>query len=105
MPLGMEVGLDPDHIVLDGPALSPPKTGAQQPPTFGACLLWPNRWMDQDTAWYGGRPRPGHIVVDGTRERGTAPPTFQPMSVVAKRLDGSRCHLVQRKASAQSTLC
>jgi len=24
------------------------------------------------------------------------PPTFRPMSVVAKRLDGSRCHLVRR---------
>jgi len=28
MPLGMEVGLDPDHIVLDGdPAPPPPKKG------------------------------------------------------------------------------
>jgi len=50
--LGTEVGLGPDHIVLDGdPALSP--------------------------------------------ERGTAP-NFRPMSVVAKRLVGSRCHLVRR---------
>jgi len=21
-------------------------------------VLWPNGWMDQDTTWYGGRPRP-----------------------------------------------
>jgi len=28
-------------------------------------------------------------------QRGTAP-NFRPMSVVAKRLDGSRCHLVRR---------
>jgi len=27
------------------------------------------------------------------------------MSVVAKCLDGSRCHLVGRLASAQATLC
>jgi len=27
---------------------------------------------------------------------GTAAPTFWPMSIVAKRLDGSRCHLVWR---------
>jgi len=27
------------------------------------------------------------------------------MSVVAKRLDGLRCHLVWRQASAQATLC
>jgi len=39
---------------------------------------------------------PGHIVLDGDPapfpQRGTAP-NFRPMSVVAKRLDGSRCHL------------
>ena len=37
---------------------------------------------------------PGHIVLDGDPapppQRGTAP-NFRPMSVVAKRLDGSRC--------------
>jgi len=52
MKLGMEAGLGPDHIGLDGdPA----------PPT-----------------------------------RGTAPANFQPMFVVAKQLDGLRCHLVWR---------
>jgi len=25
---------------------------------FGPCLLWLNGWMDQDTTWYGRRPRP-----------------------------------------------
>jgi len=33
----------------------------------------------------------GNIVLDGAQ-----PPNFWPMSVVAKRLDGSRCHLVWR---------
>ena len=33
------------------------------------------------------------------------PPNFRPMSVVAKWLDGSRCHLVGRWASVQATLC
>jgi len=32
-------------------------------------------------------------------------PNFRPMSVVAKRLDGSRCHLVLRYASVQATSC
>ena len=32
-------------------------------------------------------------------------PNFQRMSVVAKRLDGLRCYLVWRYASAQATLC
>jgi len=48
MKLGMEVGLGPGHIVLDGDPAPPQKKGAQ-PPIF------------------------------------TAAPTFQPMSVVAKR--------------------
>ena len=53
MKLGMEVGLGPGHIVLDGDPAPLPKNGAE-------------------------------------------PPNFRPMSVVAKRLDGSRCHLIQR---------
>jgi len=43
---------------------------------------------------------PGHIVLYWTQlsptERGTAAPTFWPMSIVAKRLDGSGYHLVRR---------
>jgi len=43
---------------------------------------------------------PGHTVLDGDpalslSQRDTAP-NFRPMSVVAKRLEGSRCHLVGR---------
>jgi len=43
MPFGMEVGLGPGDIVLDGdPPIHPlpPEKGAQQPPLFGSCLLW-----------------------------------------------------------------
>ena len=43
---------------------------------------------------------PGDFVSDGDpatpRKKGTPPPNFWPMSIVAKRLDGSRCHLVRR---------
>jgi len=45
MPLGMEVGLGPCHIVLDG---DPLPQGHIPAPIFGPCLLWPNGWMDQD---------------------------------------------------------
>jgi len=38
-PLGTEVGLGPGHIVLDG--VPAPAKGAQYPPLFSACLLWP----------------------------------------------------------------
>jgi len=41
---------------------------------------------------------PGDFVFDGDptlpRERAQTPPNFWPMSIVAKQLDGSRCHLV-----------
>ena len=38
-PPGAEVGLGTGHIVLDG--VPAPAKGAQQPPLFGPCLLWP----------------------------------------------------------------
>jgi len=42
---------------------------------------------------------PGHIVLNGDSAlppvKGHSP-QFSPMSVVAKRLDGLRCHLVRR---------
>jgi len=41
MPPDTEVGLGPGNTVLDGDP-TPPWKGAQQPPLFGPCLLWPN---------------------------------------------------------------
>jgi len=38
-PLGTELDLGPGDIVLDG--VPAPAKGAQQPPLFGQCLLWP----------------------------------------------------------------
>ena len=102
----------PRPHVLDGDTAPPTERGTAAS-TFeiygrrlcciirGPCLLWPNGWMDQDVIWYGarGRPRPRrHCVRWGPispPQRGTAP-NFLPMSVVAKRMDGSRCHLVGR---------
>jgi len=46
--LGMEVGLGPGHIVLDGNPAPPPQKGGTAPSIFGPCLLWPSGWMDQD---------------------------------------------------------
>ena len=95
MALGMEVGLGPGHIVLDEDPALLPKKGAE-PPIFGPFLLWPNGWMHQDATWYGGRPPPGDFVLDGDPallpEKEAEPPNFRPMSIVAKRLDGSRWH-------------
>jgi len=55
MKLGIQVGLGPGHIVLDGnPAPLPPK--GHSPPIFGPYLLRPNGCIDQDVTWYGARP-------------------------------------------------
>jgi len=147
MKLGMQVGLGPGHIVLDGDQLPSPK--GHSPPIFGPYLLRLNGCMDQDATWFGGRPRPsrlcvrleprsplqkgggapqilahvycgqtagwikmalgmevglrsGEFVLDGDpasppqkRQRSSLP-NFRPISIVAKRLDASRCHLVWR---------
>jgi len=45
MPLGMEVGLGPGHIMLDGDPAPTPLKG-HSPAFFGQCPLWPNGWMD-----------------------------------------------------------
>ena len=56
----------PDDIVLDGdPAPPPQKEGGAASPIFGACLLWPNGWMDEDVTRYGSRPRPRPHCVRG----------------------------------------
>ena len=53
--------------------------------------------MDEDATWYGGRTRRRRHCVRW-EPRSPSPkshsPQFSPMSVVAKRLDGLRCHLV-----------
>jgi len=57
---------------------------------------------------------PGHIVLDGDpaarlfTKKGHTSPIFGPytyISIVAKRLDGSRCRLVRRLVLVQATLC
>ena len=96
---------------------STPQTGTQLHtpekgdtiPNFQPCLLWPKGWMDKDATCYEGRPRPrSHCVRLGPspppHKKGAKSPIFGPC-IVAKRLDGSRCQLVRREASALATLC
>ena len=97
MKLGVHV---PGHILLDGDPAPLPKKGTE-PPIFGPCLLWPNGCMDEDATCYDGIGLgPGNIVLDADPaspfQKGSTAPNFRPMFVVAKRLDGSRCHLVRR---------
>jgi len=42
MPLGMQVGFGPGHIVLDRDQAPSPTPEGHRPPIFGPCLLWPN---------------------------------------------------------------
>jgi len=112
MPLDPEVGLGAGHIVhiifttlitcvRCGPS-SPQGGGTTAPaPLFGSCMLWLNGLMDQDATWYTevGLVDLGDNVLGwdpAPNGKGTAAPTFRPMSIVAKRLDGSNCHFVQR---------
>jgi len=61
MALGMEVGLGPGHILLDGdPAPLPER---RQTPNFRPMSVVAKR-LHQDTTWYGGRPQPRrHCVI------------------------------------------
>ena len=99
MPVGREVSLGPDDIVLDEDTAPCPKSVRSPSPIFGPYLLWPNGWMDQDATWYGGRPRPRRRCVRwrprSLPKKGRAP-NFRLMFIVAKRQDGSRWHLVRR---------
>ena len=100
---GTEVGLSlGDLVVLDGDPASPPQKGGRaHSPIFGPILLWPNGWMHQDATWHGASLSLGNFVLDGdtapSPKMGRSPlPNFRPISIVAKRLDASRCHLVRR---------
>ena len=72
-------------------------------PVCNVGILWPSGWMDQDETWHTGRPQPWqHCVRWGPSSppaKEGAAPNFRPMYVVAKWLDGSRCHLAGREVS------
>ena len=95
MALGMEVGLGPVHIVLDGDTAPLSKKGHSPPPRqFSAHI-----YCGQTATWIK-TPLGTEVVlslrdivfdVDPTtpRKKGTpTPPNFWPMSIVAKWLDG-----------------
>jgi len=94
----------PSDFVLDGDPAQPltPKKGAQAP-IFGPCLLWAcgqtAGWIKIPLGTEVGLGQ-GDIVLDGDPallpKRGHSPPflTHVYCRLVAKRLDGSRYHLV-----------
>jgi len=104
MPPGMEVGVGPGDVVLDGDLAPHPQKGDGYPlPNFRArfCCGQTAGCIKTALGMDGGRPQPRRLCVRwGPRplpKKGAEPsPQFSTMSVVAKRLDGSRCHLVRR---------
>jgi len=89
-----------------------PKRGRSSPPQFSAHVYCGQTagWIRMALGMEVGLG-PGHIVLDGdthsspSQKGAEPPPQFWPYSIVAKRLYGSRCHLVRRLALAQATLC
>ena len=53
MPLGTEVGLGPDAIMLDGDPAPVPKIGAESPPQFSAHVYCGQKagWMKMALVW------------------------------------------------------
>jgi len=140
MKLGMQVGLDPGHVVLHGDPVPRPEKGGVAPNFRPMSLVakWLHglraqlnaailcyRWGPSSHPQKGRKPQisahvycdqtarcikmplgmeiclgPGNFVLDGDPatflKKGAEPPYFQPMSIVAKRLHGSRYHLVRR---------
>jgi len=98
MKLGMEVGLGTGHIVLDGVQLPRPPQGHS--PHFSAHVYCGETagWIKMPLGAKVGLG-PDDIVLYGDPalplKMGTAT-TLRTMSIVAKRLDGPRCHLVRR---------
>ena len=97
MPLDTELDLGPGDIVLDGKPARP--QGGGTAPAILAHVLWPNgAWIKVpfDTGVGLGQ---GHIVLHedpAPLKKGQTTPSFRPVSVVDKRLDGSRCHSIGR---------
>jgi len=66
MPLGTEVGLGPDHIVLDGDLAAPPQKGHSHLPKFSAHIYCGQKpgWIKMPLGTKVG-VGPGDIVLDG----------------------------------------
>ena len=101
MKLAMEIGLGPGHIALDRNPAPTPQRGTA-PPQFSVhvCCGQTAGWIKMPLGTEVGLG-PGLIVLDGDpappQQRGQSPHNFRPMSIMAKWLDGSRCHLVGTK--------
>jgi len=96
------------HCVRRGPISISPKGHS---PQFSAhiCCGQMAGWIKMPTVRMEVGLGSGDLVLDEDQapfpKKGAEPPNFRPMSIVAKRLDGSRWYLAWRWASVQVTLC
>ena len=110
MPFGTKVGLDRSDIVLRGDPAPPPQKG--QSPQFSAhiCFGQMYGWIKMPHCRELGLGQSAQATLCymetqlPSSKRGRAP-NFRSMSIVAKRLHGSRWHLAWRRASVQDILC
>jgi len=103
------IGLGPGDVVLDGDP-SPPQKGHSRPHFLAHVYCGQTAgWIRMPATWHRGRtrPRPQYVRLGPSclPKRGTAALSFRPMSIVAKRHDGSRRYLVRKYALAQARLC
>jgi len=61
MPLGVEMGLGPGHIMLDGDTAPLPKKGGVPLPNFRPISIVAKRLDASSATWYGGRPHPRRL--------------------------------------------
>jgi len=103
MSLGMEVGLGSGNFVLDGDPALPPQKGGGGSPKFSAHVYCGQTagWMKLVLGIMEVGLGPGDFVLDGDpvpfpKKGAEPPPNSRPISIVAKRLNASKCHLVRR---------
>jgi len=87
MPLDVDVGLGPGHIVLDGDLFSLPKTTAEPPPQFLAhvCCGQTAGWIKMPLGTKVGLEAAlSYLGTQLPLQKG-APPNFWHMSIVDKR--------------------
>jgi len=97
MKLDMEVGLGPDHIVLDGDSAPPKKEHSPQFSAHVYCgqtvgLIKMPLGMEVGLG-------SGDIMLDGDpapSKEGHSTPTFSAHVYCGQTVDGSRCHLIWR---------
>jgi len=103
----MQRDLGPGHIVLDGDPAFPDPKGHNPQFLVHICCGQMAGWIKMPLGMEVCLSA-GEFVLNGDPaappQKGGGAPSFRPMSIVAKQVDGSR-HLARRLVSVQATLC